>query len=88
MADAIVSKVQLTPSFELTTEHSASSYGQPVLVHLATGYVFGPSDFVRCYPNWPIQPAAEAVKRLGNLGARSDEERALIQRFIGDGGRQ
>jgi hypothetical protein len=75
--------VQLTPSWQLTDEHSASSYGQPVLVHSSTGDAFGPSDFIMCYPNWPFQPAAEAVRRLGNLGTRSDEERAFIGKFTG-----
>lgn len=75
--------VQLTPSWALTDEHSASSYGQPVLVHSATGDAFGPGDLVKCYPNWPYQPAAEAVRRLGRLGRRSEADLAFIAKFTG-----
>lgn len=39
-----------------------------------------------CYPNWPFQPASEAVRRLGKLGVRSDEEREYINRFVNFGG--
>lgn len=31
-----------------TTEHSASSYGQPVLVEDETGIAYGPNDLIGC----------------------------------------
>ncbi len=45
-------KIQLTPSYELTNEHSASSYGRPVLVNRGSGEAYGPGDIVRAYPSW------------------------------------
>ena len=39
-------KTILAPSWILTTDHSASSYGQPVLVYRATGEAYGPSDII------------------------------------------
>ena len=35
-----------TQRFELTTEHAAASYGQPVLVDRETGEAYGPADLV------------------------------------------
>lgn len=76
-------QVQLTPSWLLTDEHSSSSYGQPVLVNKhSPDKTFGPGDFVRCYPNWPFQPAGIAVARLGTLGNRTTAEIAFIGKFI------
>jgi hypothetical protein len=39
-------KATLAPSWDLTTEHAASSYGQPVLVNRGTGEAFGPGDIL------------------------------------------
>jgi len=61
---------QLTPSLQLTTEHSASSHGIPVLVRdksIQTGegegyYVHGPADvFEYGGQRWP---AAKHVQRF------------------------
>jgi hypothetical protein len=69
-------KIILTPSWELSNEHSQSCHGQPVLVNRASREVYGPADIVQAYRSWTFQPAADAVKRMaGNLkltrGARS-----------------
>jgi hypothetical protein len=45
-------EIILAPSRILTTDHAASSYNQPVLVHRGTGEAFGPEDIVQCYPSW------------------------------------
>ena len=75
--------VQLTPSWQLEDERDGNHYPTPFLVHSGTGDAFGPADFIMCYPNWPFQTAAEAVRRLGKLGVRSNEERAFIEKFTG-----
>ena len=61
---------QLTPSLQLTTEHSASSYGIPVLVHDKSQqneagegcFVFGPADMLDYAGN--LWPAAKHVERF------------------------
>ena len=73
--------VQLTPSWSLTDEHSASSYGQPVLVQKDNPEAYGPADIVRCYPSWTFQPASLAVGRMGKLKRFSEDEKAFIRRF-------
>jgi hypothetical protein len=75
--------VQLTPSWILTDEHSASSYGQPVLVNMSSGEAFGPGDLVQAYPSWDCTPAATAVQRMcKDLGRFSDEQRDTILDFV------
>ena len=61
---------QLTPSLQLTTEHSTSSYGIPVLIYNksqqtlegAAAFVFGPSDMLDYGGN--LWPAAKHVHRF------------------------
>ncbi len=36
--------IRITKDYQLTTEHSASSYGQPVLAHRATQVAYGCAD--------------------------------------------
>lgn len=86
MAKATISKVTLTPSFELTTEHSASSYGQPVLVNRQSGEAFGPADILKAYPSWGFTPASMAVERMTRSNSTlSDEERAFVKSFVNFG---
>lgn len=70
---------QLTPSLQLTTEHTASSHGIPVLVRdksLQTGegegyFVHGPADvFEYGGQRWP---AAKHVQRLAKHHADNVE---------------
>jgi hypothetical protein len=75
-------KVTLTPSFELTDEHSFSSYGQAVLVNRATQEGYGPGDIIRPYPSWDFQPAGEAVKRMAKSGKFTHNERKFVDDFI------
>ena len=76
-------KATLTPSWELTTEHAASSGGQPVLVNLTTGEAFGPADLVRLHERKGMIPAALAVRRLAQAAELDTAERALVARFVG-----
>jgi len=76
-------KATLTPSWELTTEHAASSCGQPILVNLTTGEAFGPADLVRLQERKGMIPAALAVRRLALAAELDTAERALVARFVG-----
>ncbi len=74
--------VQLTPSWMLTTEHSAVRYGVPVLVRRQDQSVaYGPGDIVQFSPGaGGIQPAAYFVHRFAQqlTGVR----RELARRFL------
>jgi hypothetical protein len=77
--------VNISPSWILTDEHPACSYGQPVLLHKTDQDPFGPGDIVRCYPGWPFQPAREAVARMARTKpGLSKAKRALVAKFIGN----
>jgi hypothetical protein len=76
-------KTTLSPSWELSTEHAACSYGQPVLVQRSTKQAFGPGDMVRVYPAWGFLPAAKAVARLATLTRLDAEAQALVDQFVG-----
>jgi len=78
-------KITLLPAFELSTEHAASSYGQPVLVNRDTGEAFGPGDIVKCYPSWPYQPASVAVERMAKRKKFTADEQTFVDRFINFG---
>ena len=78
-----MSKTQLTPSWILTTDHEASSYGQPVLVKRSTGEAFGRSDILEAYRSWGFLPAAKVVERMAKTRAMSEAERELVGRFCG-----
>ncbi len=75
-------KASLAPSWELSTEHAASSYGQPVLVHRATGDAYGPGDIVKPYPSYGYVPALDAVARLAKTARLGKNGRALVARFL------
>ena len=70
-------------TWELTTEHAASSYGQPVLVNRATGEAYGPGDILKPYPSWGLMLATEAVKRMAATVKLTEEENALAEKFAG-----
>ncbi len=76
-------KVTLTPSWELSTEHAASSYGQPVLVNRETGEAFGPADPVRPDPSCALMSGRLAVARMrASTGDFTDEQWACIDKFV------
>jgi hypothetical protein len=82
MVKDIITHVFLTPSFELTTEHPGSSYGQPVLVRRNTGDVYGPLDVAQFYPSWGYMTACRAVERmLKNHNRFSEDQQAFIRQF-------
>jgi hypothetical protein len=67
-------RVNLAPSWDLTTDHSASSYGQPVLVNRGTNEAYGKGDILEAYPSWGYMSAAAVVERLAKIkGLLSDE---------------
>lgn len=76
-------KVTLSPSYELTTEHPSSSYGQPVLVKRGTGEAFGPGDIIKAFPSFGFMPAALVVRRLAKRIIIDEENSDIIERFIG-----
>lgn len=81
-------KIILTDTWELNDEHSASSYGQPVLVNRKTGEAFGPGDMVRPHPSWGFLTAAAAAIRMAARRRKrlSDGEKEFVLRFSKSGG--
>jgi hypothetical protein len=74
---------RLTRSWELSTEHAESSYGQPVLVHRASGgEAYGPGDIVP-YPRYGYMLASDAVRILARTARLDDEGLGLVERFTG-----
>ena len=71
----------LAPSFVLTTEHAASSYGQPVLVHRQTGTAYGPGDVLEAYPSFGLLPAKQVVARLAKGASLDAEGQAAVAQF-------
>jgi len=75
--------IQLAPSWILTTDHSASSYGIPVPVNRHTQNAYGSGDIVEPYPSWGMMPALQAVHRMIRI-SKPDldaDKRKLIDRF-------
>ena len=73
----------IAPSFTLTTEHSASSYGHPVLVRLSTGEAYGPGDVIEAYPSWGFTPARQAVARMASTAQLDEDGRLAVETFTG-----
>lgn len=80
-----MARVTLSPSYELTTDHPASSYGQPVLVYRSSGEAYGRDDILKPYGGWGFMPAWKAVERLGRIGQRTEAELEFIARFVNFG---
>jgi hypothetical protein len=74
-------KTILSPSWELSTDHSASSYGRPVLVKRATGEAFGLGDIVKLNPSYGYMTAGDAVRRLAGTKKLDAEGLDLVARF-------
>lgn len=77
--------IELTPSFVLTDEHPACSYGQPVLVDRSTQEAYGPNDILKTYASWSYGLASEHVRRMARTGEYeyewSDDDRAFVAKF-------
>ncbi len=71
----------LSPSWELSTENAASSYGQPVLVSRVDGEVYGPGDIIRPYPSWGTMTAIAAVLRMAKTKELDEDGQNLVARF-------
>jgi len=72
-------KVKLSVGWELSTDHAASSYGQPVLVKRSTGQAFGPGDILTAGTGDVL--AADAVRRLAKTAKLDAEGRGLVAKF-------
>ena len=77
-------KIQLSPSWVLTTDHSASSYNQPVLVNRADGEAYGPGDLIQAYDSWEILPASAVVLRLAEAREWDEDEKEFVWSFLRD----
>jgi hypothetical protein len=72
----------LTPSYILTNEHAASSYGVPVLLHRQTGHVYGPADIAVFYPSHGYDSAADfTLRALKTNPAAKEAVRAFCASF-------
>lgn len=76
-----VTEVQLSRAWVLTTQHSASSYGKPVLVHKRTNKAFGPLDVLRM-DGLPYCPAWQGVKSLAEDRGLSAGQRIFVDKFL------
>jgi hypothetical protein len=72
----------LAPSWELTTDHAASSYGQPVLVNRGTGKTYGPGDILKASPSWGFLPAAAVVDRFLKGKHLDADTETMVTRFV------
>ena len=81
-------KVQLTLSWELSDEHSASSHGKPVLIKRITDKAYGPGDVIEFYPTWGREPAAVHVERMIRMRKFSEQELNFIGLFQKSGGKK
>ena len=78
---------QLTPSLQLTTEHSASSHGIPVLVRNKTQptgegkryFIYGPADMLDYGGN--LWPAAKHVQRFAKHHPENQELQKAAEAF-------
>jgi hypothetical protein len=73
----------LAPSWDLTTDHAASSHGQPVLLNRETGKVYGPGDILKAYPTWDFLSAVAVVDRLLKGKALDADTETMVTRFVG-----
>jgi len=92
-----MSTYRINDRFDITTDHAASSYGQPVLVDSTTGDVFGPDDDInpQGYIFGPetardflsdamigqIATMREAIAKHHGKQWLSDEEINMIEKF-------
>jgi hypothetical protein len=74
--------ILLGPAWLLTTNHRASSHGQPVLVNRHNGHAFGPGDLVTLGKE--VMPAAMLVAWLART-LTNQEQRAVVERFCQQG---
>ncbi len=75
-------EVVLKPSWILSDEHSASSYGKPVLVNRGTQEAYGPSDVLKAYPSWGYLPGSYVVRRMMGTSDLSREVAVFCESFF------
>jgi hypothetical protein len=64
----------------LTTEHPASSHGQPVLVDKRTGRLYGPEDIILVGP-FPMRARVVVALALKNPSDATPEQAEFLRRF-------
>jgi hypothetical protein len=75
-------KTQLTPSWFLTVQSQASSFGMPVLVYQPTGDTYGPSDVILAYPSHGYATAAAFVERMAKTVPLDAGDKEQVARFL------
>lgn len=80
-------ELEIMPGYALTTDHSASSYGLPVLVKKDTGEAFGPNDILQWFPSWQLEPVKKSLRRAIKIyrqvhGDLTQEQSDLISDFL------
>lgn len=74
----------LSPAWRLTTDHAASSDGEPVLEDRATGQPYHSQDLVQVHPSFGFMPAGAAVRRLAWTATLDRQGRNMVARFCGE----
>ena len=69
------------PTWILTDEHPASSYGQPVLVNLESNQAYGSGDLMKFSPKAGFVPCHRFVRKLTEDREFSEDELKFIDRF-------
>jgi hypothetical protein len=75
-------RVKLSPEWVLTTDHASSSYGRAVLVNEDNGNVYGPADFVSCYPESGFMMARYFVEKMALKLKLTEKQAQLVASFI------
>ena len=76
-------KVILSPSWELSTEHPACTFGQPVLVNRDTGQAYSPGNIVQVNERMGSMLALLAVRKLAQAAELDTAQQELVARFAG-----
>jgi hypothetical protein len=76
-------EIVLKPSWILTNDHSASPYGQIVLVNRGTQEVYGKDDIVKPYPLWDYAPARVVVQEMMKACQLNEDELEFCGKFTG-----
>ncbi len=74
-------EVVLRPSWKLTDEHPASSYGVPVLVNRFNNSAYRSGDVLEPYSSWGWINARVAVFRMLRTLQLDHVERAFVSKF-------
>ena len=70
----------LTPSYQLTSEHPASRGGIPILLHRPSGQAHVPTDVLEPFPSVGLTTAAAFVVRYSKR--LQEDELAVVDDFL------